>query len=49
MQVEHERLVAAEHILVVGGGIVGVELAGEIIVNFPQKQVTFRPSWWHWQ
>lgn len=40
IQVEHERLVAAERILVVGGGIVGVELAGEIIVSFPQKQVT---------
>ena len=39
-QAEHERLVAAESILVVGGGIVGVELAGEVIVNFPQKLVT---------
>lgn len=29
----------APKLLIVGGGPVGVELAGEIIVDFPQKKV----------
>jgi NADH dehydrogenase FAD-containing subunit len=31
--------VEAPKLLIVGGGPVGVELAGEIIVDFPQKKV----------
>jgi len=37
---EHARLVAASSVLIIGGGPVGVELAGEILSSFPQKQVT---------
>ena len=31
---------AAKEVLVIGGGIVGVELAGEIVTNLPDKRVT---------
>ena len=31
---------AAEHIVIVGGGAVGVELAGEITESFPHKKIT---------
>lgn len=34
-----ERVVLAERIVVIGGGIVGVELAAEIILHFPHKKV----------
>ena len=34
-QAEHERLVAAKSVLIVGGGAVGVELAAEILVDLP--------------
>lgn len=37
---EHTRLKSAENILIVGGGPVGVELAGEIAEHYPQKNVT---------
>lgn len=37
---EHKRLIAANNILIVGGGAVGVELAGEIADRFPDKKVT---------
>lgn len=37
---EHERLRAAQNVLIVGGGTVGVELAGEIAAAFPDKSVT---------
>ena len=30
VQAEHERLSAARSVLIIGGGIVGVELAGEV-------------------
>ncbi|HLC90341.1 MAG TPA: FAD-dependent oxidoreductase [Candidatus Nanoarchaeia archaeon] len=33
------KLSKAEHILIIGGGIVGVELAAEIICAFPDKKV----------
>lgn len=37
---EHQRLAGAERVIVVGGGPVGVELAAEIVDEFPGKQVT---------
>uniref|UniRef100_A0A7N0U7S6 FAD/NAD(P)-binding domain-containing protein n=1 Tax=Kalanchoe fedtschenkoi TaxID=63787 RepID=A0A7N0U7S6_KALFE len=37
---DHQRIKAAKSILVVGGGPSGVELAGEIAVDFPEKQLT---------
>jgi NADH dehydrogenase FAD-containing subunit len=35
----HDRLNAAEHVVIVGGGPVGVELAGEITAAYPGKRV----------
>lgn len=35
----NEQLQAAEHVLVIGGGVVGVELAGEIGFAFPSKKI----------
>ncbi|XP_028797377.1 apoptosis-inducing factor homolog A-like [Neltuma alba] len=37
---EHEKIKSASSILIVGGGPTGVELAGEIAVDFPEKKVT---------
>ncbi|GFP95665.1 apoptosis-inducing factor homolog a [Phtheirospermum japonicum] len=37
---EHEKIKCAKSILIVGGGPSGVELAGEIVVDFPDKKVT---------
>ena len=37
---EHERLAAAKTVLIIGGGPVGVELAGEIADHFPGASVT---------
>ncbi|KAI3795873.1 hypothetical protein L1987_38533 [Smallanthus sonchifolius] len=39
-QAENEKIKAAQSILIVGGGPTGVELAGEIAVDFPEKKVT---------
>ncbi|KAL0303658.1 UNVERIFIED_CONTAM: Ferroptosis suppressor protein 1 [Sesamum radiatum] len=39
-QTEHEKIKAAKSILIVGGGPTGVELAGEIVVDFPDKKET---------
>ncbi|KAL0299114.1 UNVERIFIED_CONTAM: Ferroptosis suppressor protein 1 [Sesamum radiatum] len=39
-QTEHEKIKSAKSILIVGGGPTGVELAGEIVVDFPDKKVT---------
>ncbi|MGF6701216.1 NADH dehydrogenase FAD-containing subunit [Paraburkholderia sp. MM5496-R1] len=36
----HARLLAADRILIVGGGPIGIEVAGEISEAFPQKRVT---------
>ena len=36
----HERLTGSRHILIVGGGPIGVEVAGEISETFPHKQLT---------
>ncbi len=40
MQAANERLKAAKSVLIVGGGAVGVEVAGEIASVLPDKQVT---------
>ncbi|MEM7334726.1 MAG: FAD-dependent oxidoreductase [Chloroflexota bacterium] len=37
---EHEALAAANSVLVIGGGTVGVEFAGEIASAFPNKKIT---------
>ncbi|CAI0544026.1 unnamed protein product [Linum tenue] len=37
---ESEKIKSARSILIVGGGPTGVELAGEIAVDYPEKQVT---------
>ncbi|KAF5767836.1 putative NADH:ubiquinone reductase (non-electrogenic) [Helianthus annuus] len=39
-QAENEKIKAAQSILIVGGGPTGVELAGEIAVDFPEKKMT---------
>jgi len=39
-----QRIKNANHILIVGGGIVGVELVGEILDVSPQKQITIVQS-----
>ncbi|KAJ2660821.1 hypothetical protein IW148_003620 [Coemansia sp. RSA 1199] len=36
----HENVEAANNVLVIGGGAVGVEIAGEIADQYPSKQVT---------
>ncbi len=35
-----QRLEKAASVLIIGGGLVGVELAAEIIVRYPQKKIT---------
>ncbi|GJY73374.1 apoptosis-inducing factor homolog A-like protein [Tanacetum coccineum] len=37
---DHEKIQSSESILIVGGGPSGVELAGEIVTDFPGKKVT---------
>lgn len=37
---QHEKLKLAKSVLVIGGGVVGVELSGEIVSAFPNKTVT---------
>ncbi|CAL5357227.1 unnamed protein product [Camellia sinensis] len=39
-QAEHEKIERASSILIVGGGPTGVELAGEIAVDYPDKKLT---------
>lgn len=36
----HQTLLHCDRILIIGGGTVGVELAAEIVENFPHKHVT---------
>lgn len=36
----HERMAGAQRILIVGGGPIGVEVAGEIVETWPDKAVT---------
>lgn len=38
------KIQKAQKILIIGGGVVGVELAGEIISKYPNKQVTIATS-----
>ncbi len=35
----HEKLIKAKRILIIGGGLVGVELAAEICTNFKDKEI----------
>lgn len=45
IEAEHERLSAAGSVLIIGGGIVGVELAGEVVTHMPPgKTVTLVTS-----
>ncbi|XP_020214067.2 apoptosis-inducing factor homolog A [Cajanus cajan] len=37
---ENEKIKSADSILIVGGGPTGVELAGEIAIDFPDKKIT---------
>ncbi|OVA07141.1 FAD-dependent pyridine nucleotide-disulfide oxidoreductase [Macleaya cordata] len=37
---DYEKIKSANSVLIVGGGSTGVELAGEIAVDFPEKKVT---------
>ncbi|KAF4401219.1 hypothetical protein G4B88_014060 [Cannabis sativa] len=39
-EAEYEKIKSANSILIVGGGPTGVELAGEIVYDFPEKKVT---------
>lgn len=39
-----QRIASAKRILIVGGGPIGVEVAGEVIENFPGKTVTILES-----
>ncbi|MEH6450529.1 MAG: FAD-dependent oxidoreductase [Oleispira sp.] len=41
---EHALLAAAKSVLVIGGGAVGVEFAGEIASAFPDKEITLSHS-----
>jgi NADH dehydrogenase FAD-containing subunit len=43
-EADYEKVKAADSILIIGGGPVGVELAGEIVVDFPTKKVTLIQS-----
>lgn len=36
----HDKLAKAERVVVVGGGLVGIELASEIVTKYPEKQFT---------
>eukprot|EP01060_Flectonema_neradi_P016223 TRINITY_DN22814_c0_g1_i1.p1 TRINITY_DN22814_c0_g1~~TRINITY_DN22814_c0_g1_i1.p1 ORF type:complete len:595 (+),score=100.80 TRINITY_DN22814_c0_g1_i1:42-1826(+) len=40
----HVQLEIANHVLVIGGGLVGVELAAEIIYKYPTKRITLVES-----
>jgi len=40
----HQKLTSARSVLVIGGGVVGVELAGEIASAFPDKVITLAHS-----
>ncbi|GAB4859835.1 hypothetical protein Ancab_011315 [Ancistrocladus abbreviatus] len=39
-ETDNEKIKAAQSVLIIGGGPTGVELAGEIAVDFPDKKVT---------
>ncbi|XP_042413528.1 ferroptosis suppressor protein 1-like [Zingiber officinale] len=39
-QLDNEKIKSSESVLIIGGGPTGVELAGEIAVDYPEKKVT---------
>lgn len=39
-EAEYDKIKSANSILIVGGGPTGVELAGELSIDFPEKKVT---------
>ncbi|XP_060215431.1 uncharacterized protein LOC132642188 [Lycium barbarum] len=39
-QTDHEKIKSASSILIIGGGQTGVELAAEIVVDYPDKKLT---------
>ena len=41
LQQHAERIRTAQRILIIGGGIVGVELAAELVEKYPQKKIIF--------
>lgn len=43
-QEENQKLLDAQNILVIGGGAVGIELAGEIAYSYPEKNITLIES-----
>ena len=43
-EAEKKKLSAANSVLIIGGGPVGVELAGEIATDFPEKKVSVDSS-----
>ncbi|CAM6016516.1 unnamed protein product [Sphagnum balticum] len=43
-EADYKKVKAADSILIIGGGPVGVELAAEIVVDFPTKKVTLIQS-----
>jgi len=43
----YHNLLSAKKVLIIGGGIVGVELAGEICEKFPEKEITIVHSGKH--
>lgn len=40
----HDQIKSANKILIIGGGVVGVELAGEVAYRFPEKQTVLAHS-----
>eukprot|EP00246_Nothoceros_aenigmaticus_P008818 TRINITY_DN2390_c0_g1_i1.p1 TRINITY_DN2390_c0_g1~~TRINITY_DN2390_c0_g1_i1.p1 ORF type:complete len:354 (-),score=66.34 TRINITY_DN2390_c0_g1_i1:317-1378(-) len=44
IKADNSKVIGASSILIVGGGPVGVELAGEIVTDFPTKKVTLVQS-----
>jgi apoptosis-inducing factor 2 len=40
----HQKLLGSKRVLIVGGGPIGVEVAGEISENFPEKSITLLDS-----
>lgn len=45
MSAANRKLTEAQKLLIIGGGPVGIELAGEIITDYPTKKVSgFKPT-----
>ena len=43
-QEENQKLLNAQNILIIGGGTVGIELAGDIAYSYPEKNITLIES-----